>query len=93
MIDCVGNEIREGDVLRMFHFVNSFRRRKEFMYKKVGAYCEGSKTFKVYHLDSVVDEIKLGYFFADQKDFNDSVVVQRAKYSAENLKRSKFFRD
>ena len=85
MIDCVGNDVHEGAILKVFHFVGS-KKRKHFMYKKVGE-IYNSNYRKIYHLSSN------GYYLKKISDtLSDSVVVQcNCEYHIyNNLKISKF---
>ena len=90
LFDSVGNELKPGDIVRVFHFINVYRRRKEFMYKQVGDYVKGEAMVRMLHLPINSDQD--GYW-ATQKDFENSILVQRAKYEAGNLKRNNKLRD
>ena len=86
--DSVGNEIKEGDVIRMFHFV-SRNGRNEYMYKRIGSIHPESGMLKVYHIALPLNPRADEFFLAHSKDFHASVVVQRAILNPnENLKRS-----
>lgn len=89
MKDCVGNEIHQGAILKVFHFIGS-RNRKHFMYKLVGEIFkanDGSEYRKIYHLGEE------GYYLKPINTLmDDSVVVQCPceKHIYEDLKISKF---
>ncbi len=87
--DSVGNELKPGDIIRMFHFVGA-RKRKHYMYKKFIGYETYNKvTIGIFnHLDG-----DGGFRSRDNEYQNKIVVVQRAKYEQANLRRSKILRD
>jgi len=89
-IDSAGNEIKTGDIVRVFHFVNSYKRRKEFMYKQIGQFSPTKTQIYVMHLPVTANES--GYY-AKPEDFKDSVVVQRLEFEEKNLKRCKRLKD
>lgn len=76
MTDCVGNEIHETAILKVFHFTGS-RNRKHFMYKQVGEIFvakDGSKYHKIFHLP--MDREFSFYLKPVDAVLGDSVVVQ-----------------
>lgn len=87
MKDCVGNDIHEGAILKVFHFYGS-RKRKHFMYKQIGAiHANGMR--KIHHLPYTED----GYYVKSANDvLIDSVVVscECEFHIYNNLKISKF---
>ena len=87
--DSVGNELKPGDLIRMYHFTGA-QNRKHYMYKRFLKYVKGKKdTFGVFeHLDNE------GTFRAKQDHVKDNiVVVQRSKFEHKNLKRNRSLRD
>jgi hypothetical protein len=96
MKDSVGNEIKKGCIVRMFHFVNRYKRRKEYMYKQIGEYSEYYKRFKVWHLPIDFKELEKDAYFYMGDEFGESCVVVNSpfsSYSDRNLKRNKYLRD
>lgn len=90
MKDCVGNEIHQGAILKVFHFIGP-RKRKYFMYKQVGEIFkanDGTEYRKIYHLMDGE-----GYYLKPiDAVLDDSVVVQCGceKHIYDDLKISKF---
>jgi len=73
MKDSVGNEIHDGAILKVFHFVGA-RGRKHFMYKKVlGKVKKGEfEHFEINHLEGGGS-----YFIPSNREIlEDCVVVQ-----------------
>lgn len=71
MTDCVGNEIHEGAILKVFHFVGA-RRRKHFMYKLVGSLREDGYR-KIHHLPMNPDAAY--YYKKENENLENSAVV------------------
>jgi|WetSurMetagenome_2_1015567.scaffolds.fasta_scaffold463515_2 hypothetical protein len=89
MRDCVGNEIHEGAILKVYHFTGS-KKRKHFMYKQVGKIVnEKNNLREIKHLPIGKDG---GYYKKDDTVLLDSVVVQCSCefHIYNNLKLSKF---
>ena len=81
--DRLGREIRENDILKVFHYRGALRRKKHFMYKWVlirdGEYFAS-------HLQSSNNLLEEGFYLWPQaKDgiLTDTEIVQRAKYIPE----------
>ena len=102
-IDSVGNEIKTGDIIRMYHFTSYYKRRKEYQYKQIGKpynNVAGKEIgLKVHHLPiekNSMNMLSKGFFIANNKDFKNCVVVSTV-YDADtnnrNLKRNKKLRD
>lgn len=74
MKDCVGNEIHEGAILKVYHFTGA-RNRKYFMYKQVGKIVnEKNNLREILHLP--IRENGHGYYVKDDTIMLDAVVVQ-----------------
>ena len=89
--DSVGNDLRDGDIVRMYHFTGA-RNRRHFMYKRFAGYHKSNKGDVYGKWHSLDDK---DHWFADHSNQfkNITVVVQRKKYHEENLKRSSKWRD
>lgn len=87
MKDCVGNEIHEGAILKVFHFYGA-RSRKKFMYKQVGSLRGNYR--EIHHLP--ISKDKGFYLRREDSTLNNSVVVScNCKFHiANDLKISKF---
>ena len=70
MKDCVGNEIHEGAILKVFHFVGK-RKRKHFMYKQVGP-LRNNNLREIFHLPLTSGS----YYKKEDSILEDSVVVE-----------------
>ena len=87
--DSVGNELKPGDIVRMYHFTGA-RGKRHYMYKRfVGYDVMAFGTYGVYeHLDNS------GTFRSFDNKYKDKIViVQRAKYDEKELKRNKRLSD
>lgn len=91
--DSVGNEIKKGDIVRMFHFVSKSG-RNEYMYKLIGPVHPESGMLTVFHITPPLNPQADEFFLAHHKDLHATVVVQRAFFNPnESLKRSYQWRD
>ena len=89
--DSVGNALKPGDIIRMYHFTGA-RNRKYYMYKRFLGYKEkNGTTFAIYQ--SLTDE---GHGFTDARNKlkNSLLVVERAAPNhLEDLKKNPKMRD
>lgn len=85
MRDKVGNELHEGAILRVDHFVGS-RNKKYYMYKQVGERHPNGR-LKIYHLPKTNNGF---YTVSNQEHLTDSLVVQcNCEYHIRNDLRSR----
>lgn len=70
MKDAAGNEIHEGAILKVFHYIGD-RGRREYMYKQVGKYDQNETSLKIFHLNGGGS-----YFISQRAVLNNCVVVQ-----------------
>lgn len=92
--DSVGNELKAGDIVRMYHFTGA-RGKRHYMYKRFVDYEQHilhgfqTKYYGVFeHLDGS------GTFRSHGNEYKDRIViVQRAKYEDKELKRNLKLRD
>lgn len=83
--DIAGNLIEEGDIIKMFHFIGT-RRKKHFIYKQVGEFNHDKKWFICFHLPIKEGS---GRFILDKDICKISLVIQTNNIN-KNLKASKF---
>lgn len=80
MRDIAGNEIREGDILKVYHFTGA-RNKKHYMYKQVGSVVVlgNYKYLRIFHLP--MTDKKESYFVSMDLDILDkSLVVSEGKF-------------
>jgi len=89
--DSCGNKLLDGDIVRMYHFTGA-RNRKHYMYKRFTGYCK-SPTGEIYGTWESLGNKSHNFVEYDNNFKEIIVVVQRAEYRGENLRRSKKWRD
>lgn len=89
MKDCIGNDVHEGAILKVFHFWGR-RKRKNFMYKQVGGLTINQLYRKIHHLPFRLDAY---YLKPTECILDDSVVVECTcdYHQTNDLKINRFF--